>query len=165
MLKRSLLAAALSFCFATHMVSGVRAQESTPSPSPTHHVPIALPTEVPPGSDPETYAHFRQRCQDVADLSAANLPMGSGDYGYADACTKEGAFYYPVKRLPRSPVHPTPVLTPGPDGHVPLDIPVNPPQGSIYNRMPREVWARTRAMCQVIADKQAAHQPLDGRLG
>jgi hypothetical protein len=46
--------------------------------------------------------------------------------------------------------------TPGPDGHVPLGIPVNPPGGGDSQQ-----WARQRAQCQEIAYKIAAHQPVD----
>jgi hypothetical protein len=122
-----------------------RAWQPTPSVSPTKHVPIAMPEQAPPGYDPQGYADFRRRCQEVADMSAANLPMGSGDYGYAEACTERGAFFHRVKLLPKpAPLAPTPVVTPGPDGHVPLDIPVSPPLGSLDPG----VWANMRKECR-----------------
>lgn len=125
------------------------------------HVPIALPMEAPPDWDPETWKNFRRRCQEVADMSARNQPMGSGDYGYADACTKEGAYFSPVKQRPPVPPRPaTPMPTPGPGGHVPLDIPVNPPSESPYSREP-QTWAMMRANCQKVADRLYYKQPVD----
>jgi hypothetical protein len=90
-------------------------------------------------------------------MSAANLPTGSGDYGYADACTKQGAYYHPVKQRPPMPLEPTP--TPGRDGHVPLSIPVNPPPGE-----DSKLWAAERADCQEIADDAFAGRPAPKRL-
>jgi hypothetical protein len=94
-------------------------------------------------------------------MSAANLPMGSGDYAYAESCTERGAFFHPVKLLPKpSPIAlaPTPNATPGPDGHVPMpwDLPKEPPIGTNA-----EQYANLRTMCQAIADKAYAHQPVD----
>jgi hypothetical protein len=157
--KQLIFAAAILACMSLSLVAIGIAQEPTPQLSSIKHIPIALPEQVPFGWDPVTYANFRRRCQEVADLSAANLPMGSGDYGYAEACTERGAFFHPVKLLPKpTPLTPTPVVTPGPDGHIPLDIPVSPPPGS--GRNPEE-WTNWRKECQIVADKQAAHQPVD----
>jgi hypothetical protein len=92
-------------------------------------------------------------------MSAANLPMGSGDYAYAEACTKREAFLSPVKQLPKpSPIAPTPIATPGPDGHVPMPwgLPKEPPTGTNA-----EQYENLRTMCQAIADKSYAHQPVD----
>lgn len=50
--------------------------------------------------------------------------------------------------------------TPGPDGHVALDIPKEPPRGSPFQHDPVG-WANMRAMCQIVADKQFAHQPFE----
>jgi hypothetical protein len=160
-LKRPMLAVAIAACLLLSLVQIVGGQGPTPEASPTTHVPIALPVQVPSGWDLVTYANFRRRCQEVADMSAANLPMGTGDDAYADACTKKGAFYHPVKRLPKPTpmaLAPTPIATPGPDGHVPLpwDLPKNPPKGT-----DPETYANLRAMCQAIADKAYAHQPID----
>ncbi len=138
----------------------VAAQQPSSSPSPIKHVPIALPEKAPSDWDPETWRNFRRRCQEVADMSAANLPMGSGDYGYADACTKEGAYYHPVKRRPVPVVAPTVAASPGPDGHIPLDIPTEPPKGSPYEANP-SLWARMRSNCQEVADRLYAHEPVD----
>jgi hypothetical protein len=46
--------------------------------------------------------------------------------------------------------------TPGPDGHVPLAIPKEPPPAADPTQ-----WARQRAQCQELADKTAKHQPVD----
>lgn len=149
------------------LAASAMAQMLTPTPAQTPvphasggHVPIALPISAPSGWDPETWANFRRRCQEVADMSAANQPMGSGDYGYADACTKEGAYYWPVKQRPRVSARPTtPMPTPGPDGHVPLGLPLTPPHGSPFERAPVQ-WSLLLAACQRVADARAAHKPI-----
>ena len=145
-----------AFCF----VRLGDAQQPSPIASPTKHVPIALPARALQGWDPETYANFRRRCQEVADKSEADAPMDSSDYGYADACTKEGAYFHPVKYRPAPSVATTVVATPGPDGHIPLDIPLKPPSGSPYEKIP-EFYARQRAICQEIVDQQFLHQAVD----
>ncbi len=146
------------------------AQILTPTPAQTPvphasgsiaHVPIALPIKAPPDWDPETWTNFRRRCQEVADMSAANQPMGSGDYGYSDACTKEGAYYWPVKQRPRTQAHATtPMPTPGPDGHIPLGLPLTLPPGSPFESAPAE-WRLMLAACQRIADARAVHEPIN----
>ena len=133
--KHLIFAAAILACMSLSLVAIGIAQEPTPQLSSIKHIPIALPEQVPFGWDPVTYANFRRRCQEVADISAANLPMGSGDYGYAEACAERGAFFHPVKLLPKpSPIGlaATPIATPGPDGHVPMpwDLPKEPLKGS-----------------------------------
>jgi hypothetical protein len=123
-------------------------------------VPIALPEKAPPGWDRQGWVDFRRRCQEVADKSEADAAMDSSDYGYADACTKQGAYFHPVKHRPAPSAATTVVATPGPDGHIPLDIPVKPPSGSPYEKIP-EFYARQRAICQEIAERQFLHQAVD----
>ena len=161
--KHLIFAAAILACMSLSLVAIGIAQEPTPQLSSIKHIPIALPEQVPFGWDPVTYANFRRRCQEVADISAANLPMGSGDYGYAEACTERGAFFHPVKLLPKpSPIGlaATPIATPGPDGHVPMpwDLPKEPLKGMPYDL---QTWRNMRSECQAIADKSYAHQPVD----
>ncbi|MGH7879774.1 MAG: hypothetical protein ACREQD_09800, partial [Candidatus Binataceae bacterium] len=159
-LRRTNLIGWAVVCVVAFFAAGGAAQQPTLGPAPTTHVPIALPIEAPSGFDPVAWATFRQRCQEVADMSAANLPMGSGDYGYADACTKQGAYFHPVKQRPKPPAVPTVTVTPGPDGHIPLDLPSSPPPRSSYYRQP-DVWARILRMCQEVADRQYQNQPVD----
>jgi hypothetical protein len=57
------------------------------------------------------------------------------------------------------PMRPTPVVTPGPDGHIPLDIPLRPPPGSPYEN-DQQGWINMRNDCQRVEDSIYAHQPL-----
>ncbi|HLW69149.1 MAG TPA: hypothetical protein VKS22_00860 [Candidatus Binataceae bacterium] len=134
-----------------------RAQEPSPSGAPTVHVPIKWPAAAPSGWPAELWEKYHKRCQEVADLSAANAPMDSSDYGFAGWCTKQGVYYSPVKQLPRAVITPTPVVTPGPDGHIPISLPESlPPE---VNMQPDQ-WVRVRAECQRIADANYQHVPL-----
>jgi len=116
-MRRWILAAASLLGMALLMIVLARAQEPSPGGAPTIHVPIKLPTAAPSGWPAELWEKYHKRCQEVADLSAANPPMDSSDCGFADWCTKQGAFYSPVKQRPI--ITPTAVVTPGPDGHIP----------------------------------------------
>jgi hypothetical protein len=146
-LQGAKLMAVVPLCLIAFSVGLGVAQEPSSTASPGAYVPIALPTEAPSGWVPETWTNFRRRCQEVADMSAGNLPMGSGDYGYAAACTKQGAYFHPVEQRPPIPLVATP--TPGPNGHMPLSIPLSPPLGSGWSP---DLWARQRAQCQQLAD-------------
>ncbi len=53
---------------------------------------------------------------------------------------------------------PTPFGTPDANGHVHVNLPAEPPPGMHID--PR-LYARERAMCQMIADKQYFKQPVD----
>ena len=93
-------------------------------------------------------------------MSAATLPMGSGDYAYADACTKQGAYYHPVRQLPRKPPAKAAVIaTPGPDGHIPLgDVPLTPPPAL---NMDQRDWTNLRNTCQHYLDESYAGKRVD----
>jgi hypothetical protein len=55
---------------------------------------------------------------------------------------------------------PTPFGTPDANGHINVNLPVTPPKGSPYERNPG-FYARERAMCQMVADKQYAREAVD----
>jgi hypothetical protein len=101
--------------------SDARAQPTKPSPSPTGHVPLALPIQPPPGWNPQDWARVRQGCQTVADKAAAHQPFNNADSSNVGICRSlnfenlpgPGGSTPPSSKHSAMPI-PTPAVSPQP---------------------------------------------------